>query len=65
MLILEIKTLLLTAVLVVSSLVFAEEVVVSALVLITISLTAVLLVIGPEGGDERFGGGSPNEAEDG
>ena len=38
---------------------------VSALVLTTISLTAVLLVIGPEGGDERYGGGSRNEAEDG
>ena len=54
---------LLTAILAVTSLVFAAQLIVSALILATVGLTAVALVIGPDGARERGGDGSPSEAE--
>ena len=47
-----IRTILLTFAMLVSSLVFAEEVVLSGMILIAIALTTVLMVLGPTEGDE-------------
>ena len=61
MLTLILRASVLTVVLMGASLVFAEELVVAALVLITIALTVVSLLIGLDGPDERSSATPPAE----
>ena len=65
MLTLVFRALLTTVVLVAASLVFADALVVSALILVTIGLTAASLVLDAAGADEHEVAGSPREAEEG
>ena len=53
MLMLLIRASILTPTLVAASLLFADELVLSALILITVTLAGVSLVIGPDGAEER------------
>ena len=54
MLPLMIKLPLVTAALMAASLVFAEEIVLTALILVTVTVTAVFLMIGPETEEDRL-----------
>ena len=63
MLILGLRASLLTLALLAASLVFAEELLISALVLVTIMLIALSLVLGREAPDEPAGPGPPIEGE--
>ena len=62
MLTLVVRASLLTLVLMGASLVFADELVVTALILVTVALTAVWLLIGFDGADERSSARTTNKA---
>ena len=63
MLLLLLRSCLLIPTLIAASLVFADELVVTALILITVTLAAVSLVIGPDDDAEHVSTGTATEAE--
>jgi hypothetical protein len=63
MLTLGLRATVLTVALLAASLVFAEELLLSALILVTIALIALYMLLGREGLAEPIGRGAPGEGD--